>query len=388
MGDDPESWRLDRGVKGPLLILAHSGRALAASARAAGHTPLVVDLFADCDTRALGGVWQVRSGAEGGFDAEALLQTARRVIDEHEPVGWVYGSGVDRLSRVISDLARRCRLFGNRAEVAEICTRPRRFFSLLDRLDIAYPEIRWDPPREPGWLIKRGGEGGLGVMVAEGDDGCAGEGYYQKWLPGPAYTLAFVAGGGRLLWSGFNRLYTKAYNSRLCFLFAGAINRTGLDAPVRNIVGEYARRLGKYLDLQGWHGLDFMLDATGHPRVLELNPRPGAALELWEQPGWSALEAHLRGCEAVAVRARPAGGVRAFRILYAPDSLRIPEDWRWPVWCSDLPAPGSRISAGRPVCSLHAEGETVGAVENILRQRANWLERRLFNRTTAEVDES
>ncbi len=387
MGSIQKPRSLDRRVKAPLLILAHSGRMLAGSANAAGYVPLVLDLYADCDTVALGRAWRIPAEPGGGFEPLSLLQTALGVIDDFSPVAWLYGSGVDRLPRVITHLGSRCRLYGNGAEVTEMCVQPHSFFSLLDRLDIAHPQIRWDPPSESGWLLKCGGEGGRGVLMAAKANQ-VDNAYYQKRLDGAAYTLSFVAGGGQLLWFGFNRLYTKAYNDRLHFLFAGAINRTCLDTQTEKVVVNYARRLCQCLHLQGWHGLDFMLDLAGVPRVLELNPRPGAVLELWEEPGWSSIEAHVRGCEGKGIRARPPGKVRAFQILYAEDSLRIPMDWQWPAWCADLPRPGTVIPAGHPVCSIKAKGEEVVSVERILQQRTRWLERRLFNRTTAKVDES
>ena len=308
-------------------------------------------------------------------------------MDRFHPVGWLYGSGVDRMPRLIEQLAGFCPLYGNRAEGAEICTCPQRFFALLDRLQIAYPEIRWESAGESGWLVKQGGEGGRGVRVASGLDRVDGA-YLQRRMQEPAYTLAFVAGGGRLLWFGFNRLYTSAYNDQWRFLFSGAINRVFLDPQVRDRVIAYARRLCESLNLQGWHGMDFMLDASGHPRVLELNPRPGAALWLWDEPGWPCLEAHLRGAAGKSPRDRPAGKVRAFRILYAEEPLQIPQDWRWPGWCADLPSSGRSIPAGQPVCSVLAAGDEVALVEAELERRIYWLKQSLLNRTTAEVDKS
>jgi len=353
-----------------LLILAQSGRMLAASARRAGYVPLVVDRFADRDTRHLAPVCV----PVADFRAETLAKVALDLIERHRPVGWLYGAGVDAMLDLVQTLASRCPLYGNDAAVLRQCLDPARFFPLLDRLGIAYPPVRWTPPAESGWLHKCGGCGGMGVRRWCGGD-WNGKGYFQKWMPGDVFTLAFLADGTGLSWHGFNTLHHTSYNARLPFLFAGAVNRARLPRRLADRVVAAARRLVRALGLRGLHGLDFMV-TDREVFVLELNPRPGAALDLWDS-AWhgGGVGAHVRACRGGRPPAARRVPVKGMQIVYAPGDGRVDRSWRWPGWCADLPAPGSSVTRGEPLCTVFATGTTVAQVEDTLMRRLRWLER-------------
>lgn len=203
-------------------------------------------------------------------------------------------------------------------------------------------------------------------------------GYYQRRLSGRVYTLVFLAGFGRVWWYGFNTLYQADYNARCPFLFAGAINRAQLSDEVTGAVEEYARKLSQVLDLRGLHGLDFMLDG-GVPKVLELNPRPGAAIGLWDE-AWpqGLLSAQIRVCCGEKVTGFVPVEVKGFRIVFAGHSVEIPHRWRWPAWCADLTPPGTEVAEGKPVCSVTAAGGSVAQVEQQLGVREAWVREKLL----------
>lgn len=368
-------------MRGNLLILAHSGRMLAASARRAGYVPLVVDRFADIDTRRLAGVC-IRVA---NFQPGNLLAAALGLIERYRPAGWLYGAGVDSMPGLVQALALRCPLYGNGAAVLRQCIDPRLFFPLLDRLGIAYPSIRWIPPAESGWLHKCGGSGGMGVHLWTGGD-WRGEGYFQKRLPGKAYTLAFLADGSHLLWHGFNTLHHKSYNAHLPFLFAGAINRSRLPRRLADQVVATAQDLVRALGLRGWHGLDFLI-GDQEPVVLELNPRPGAALALWDSawPG-GGVGAHIDACRGRRPPLARCVPVKGMRIAYASGNCKVAPSWRWPGWCTDLLGPGAGIAKGEPLCTIFATGTTVKQVESLLRWRLQWLRWQFQDKSGIEVE--
>ncbi len=376
----------------PFLIIAQSARMLVQSIGRGGWQPIALDLFADLDTQSACLAWYRVPSQDGRFDPKALVEVIQTVLAEHRPQAWLYGSGFDTFSNLIGWLAQRCPLFGNRAEVARICTRPQEFFPLLDRLAIPYPEISWTAPADPnpasvngrgqsGWLVKRGGEGGRGVSVYRGE--CS-DGYYQRRLSGRVYTLVFLAGAGRVWWYGFNTLYQEDYNARFPFLFAGAINRAYLPAGVAEEVVDYARRLSRALDLRGLNGLDFMLDGEV-PKVLELNPRPGAALGLWDTAWpWGLMAAQVQVCRGEKVWGFVPVPVKGFRIVFARHEIWIPPGWRWPAWCADLTPPETIVVAGGKVCSVTVFGSSVARVEVQLEVRAAWIRRQLLNQPDEE----
>lgn len=366
------------------MLIAHSARMLAQSAVRAGWQVVAVDRFADLDTRrACLACYQVPS-RNGRFDPEALWERIQSVLAEHKPQGWLYGSGMDALPDLIEQLAKLCPLFGNRAEAVRACVNPRVFFPLLDRLEIPYPEICWHAPKETAesFLVKQGGEGGTGVSVYRGEE--VPGAYYQRRVAGKAYTLAFLAGSGQLWWYGFNTLYQTEYNDRP-FLFAGIINRADLPPKVKKTVVEYAQRLSSALSLTGLQGLDFMVEGEV-PKVLELNPRPGAALGLWDgawPSGLMAAQVKLSQGEAVGGWRKLA--VKGSKIVFAKEAVQIPCDFSWPRWCADLALPGTKIPAGGPICTVGASGATVAEVEAKLYARINWITQALERKNDAET---
>ncbi|GAB6067785.1 ATP-grasp domain-containing protein [Methylothermus subterraneus] len=360
----------------PFLLVAHSARMLAQSLARAGWPAVALDRFADLDTRSACRAWYRVPERDGRFDPQALEEKLSLALAECRPQAWVYGSGMEALPELIAKFSERCPLFGNGAQVVRICTDPRAFFPWLDRLGIPYPEVSWTAPAAAsGWLVKRGGEGGRGVSVYRGENG---DGYYQRRLAGAVYTLAFLAGMGQVWWHGFNTLYQADYNTRFPFLFAGAINRADLSREVAGQVIGYARRLSRALDLRGLHGLDFMLD-NGVPKVLELNPRPGAALGIWDT-AWpeGLLAAQVRVCRGEPVAGFLPVPVKGFKIVFAPQAVQIPAAWRWPSWCADRTPPETMVPAGAPVCSVNASGRTVAEVEAQLAAREAWVIKQLW----------
>jgi predicted ATP-grasp superfamily ATP-dependent carboligase len=64
--------------------------------------------------------------------------------------------------------------------------------------------------------------------------------------------------------------------------------------------------------------------------------------------------------------------VRGVRVVYARRALHMPV-LDWPSWASDRPTAGERIDADAPLCTVHASGRDVDAVEARLRERADAL---------------
>src|SRR5258708_40379038 len=90
-----------------VVIIAASGRALAASARRASYVPLVVDWFGDADTLALAEAHARVEGLAHGFTRDALDAALAGAIDKHEPSGAVCGTGFEDRPEPISHTAQR-----------------------------------------------------------------------------------------------------------------------------------------------------------------------------------------------------------------------------------------------------------------------------------------
>ncbi|RZL86511.1 MAG: hypothetical protein EOP73_31720, partial [Variovorax sp.] len=117
-----------------LLIATFSGRSLAASARAAGYTPLVADLFADNDLRDLVADFRTVEGDfVDGFDGDDLLAALGALAAGREPVGVVCGPGFEDRPELIDAIAARWPLLGNSGDTVRILKDPLGFAALCSR---------------------------------------------------------------------------------------------------------------------------------------------------------------------------------------------------------------------------------------------------------------
>src|SRR4051794_37071633 len=94
-----------------VVIIAASGRALAASARRGGYLPLVIDWFGDADTLALSGAHaRLADGLAHGMTADALDGAMSAVTREYRPLGIVCGTGFEDRPELLDHLAQHGRI--------------------------------------------------------------------------------------------------------------------------------------------------------------------------------------------------------------------------------------------------------------------------------------
>src|SRR5262245_16649741 len=166
-----------------VLIAAASGRAIAAAACRAGYRPLVLDFFADTDTREIcAATCQVEGGIENGFTEENLIPALEEIAEGENPCGVVYAAGFEDRPGLLECLAQRFTLLGNPPAVVRHIKDPVRLAGLCAALSIPHPEIRLENPEEPQkWLLKSaGGSGGTHVApvsAAPADDAAI---YFQR----------------------------------------------------------------------------------------------------------------------------------------------------------------------------------------------------------------
>ena len=139
-------------------------------------------------------------------------------------------------------------------------------------------------------------------------------------------------------------------------------------------VTDAIRQLVPLFNLQGLCGLDFIVEETGQYSIIEVNPRPTATFELYEQKESLFLQ-HMEAFNGKMTEPEPSRTLsRALGILYAGKSITMPR-LEWPGWVTDRPKQGKLIAKGDPVCTVHAEGlDITSAKEQLMmsltRQRA------------------
>jgi uncharacterized protein len=352
-----------------LVIVARSSRALAQSARRGGWLPLVADAFADVDTKAAAHRTVQVAMEKGGLNERQLPGALSGLPDDD--VGLVYGAGLEAQPRLLERLSERYRIIGNAPEIVRSVKDPRTFFQTLSALKIPFPETRFESPKNRNglWLTKHAlGAGGGHIQLWNHGSVAEHQHYFQRYLPGPAVSALFVADGRRAQIIGYNTQWQCAAGAQ-SFAYAGAVNRACLIAAQRRIIARHVKALTRVFGLRGLNSLDFIL-CHRTALVLEINPRPTATCELYEPDTRDGMvAAHVRACSGELEQPSTARRfkVRAHAIVYAQRPCHIPMNMQWPRWCRDLPRGGSDFAVGEPVCSVHAEGKDVTAVQQLIR---------------------
>jgi predicted ATP-grasp superfamily ATP-dependent carboligase len=178
------------------------------------------------------------------------------------------------------------------------------------------------------------------------------------------------------------------------FAWCGALTPAAMAPEILETMRLVGTRVAAAGGLQGLFGCDFVVEA-GVPWLTEVNPRYTAAMELFDYTLRHSLVAwHVQACggplrgsdrtdfksqisnlksqlsnlkseisnHKFEISERILGKIVLFAetdlaIGDATAHLRDPRDGRLPK-VADLPAPGSRIPAGMPVCTLFAQEST------------------------------
>jgi predicted ATP-grasp superfamily ATP-dependent carboligase len=156
-----------------------------------------------------------------------------------------------------------------------------------------------------------------------------------------------------------------------------------LDEDLEARLIEMSLAVSEALSLKGIVSFDYLVD-DGAPYLLEVNPRPGATLDVFDDQAGTVFKAHVeaaRGGDPAALLAAdwhpPIARAAAF--LYADHGPLTVGPVDWPVWTADRPRPGSTIGAGQPLATVLAEGNSVDDVQAACVQRLGQLETLLYD---------
>jgi predicted ATP-grasp superfamily ATP-dependent carboligase len=374
--NSPSGLPVDGGF---ILLAAQSGRALAAAARRAGLRPLVADLFGDADTRALAEHYRPLRG-EFGFriDGTSVLGALEELVAaaEGEPIGIVFGSGFEAAPGVVETIASRFRLFGAGANTLRILKDPIRFAAILDRIGIPHPAVSLGSVADPeNWLAKgAGASGGTHIGPALSGPPQAGT-YYQHRVFGEPRSFAFLANGRCAQVFAVTEQWTSP-SARAPYRFGGALYPG--DCPP-TILREAKRGLDAIVAETGLRGLasaDCLVDGE-HWWLLEINPRPGATLDVLDRRKRPLLLDHIESCLGRLPPIERMPRAAATTIVYASRPLPDVPVIEWPDHVFDRPEPGSCIPLDGPICTVFADGDNAAAALDLLDRRVQNVRRTL-----------
>ncbi|ODA68790.1 ATP-grasp domain protein [Methyloligella halotolerans] len=333
--------------------------------------PLTVDFFADRDTCEMAEASLTFDGAmKAGIAQDDLLDKLERLSSDapSPPIGLLYGSGFEANPGMLDAVAARWPVLGNSSDIIAGVKDPVRFFETLRRLEIPHPETRaTPPPMLEGWLGKRiGGSGGshVGPAPATHSDGT----YYQRQVEGVPVSLLFVANGREITPLGFSAQWPSP-SPRSPWRYGGAVRPAGLGAALEERMASWVAALARAFGLIGLGSADFLVQGD-EAWLLEINPRPGATLEIFDDPGNPLISFHL---DAVTERKLPSlRGMRdaaASAVVFAEHGVTIPHSFDWPEWASDIPKPGEHIARNGPICTVMAREKTTDRARQLAETR-------------------
>lgn len=363
-----------------VLIAAASGRALAASARRAGYAPLVTDFFGDEDTIAAAQAHvRIRPHNGRSMDPDELIAAFHALAATHDPSGAVCGTGFEDRPDVLARIAQHWTLIGNSPATVARIKDPTFLAVLCRRCGIPHPDTRPDLPNDAaGWLAKRsGGAGGTHIRIVAGERTAPEAYYFQRRVSGDPVSALVLADGHSAMILGFSAQWSSPAPEQP-FRYGGAVQPAPLTRETAGALTGAVQQLTSLISLVGLNSFDFLVDGRAF-HLLEINPRPGATLDIFEPRGGASMFAmHVEACRGILPDAPPTyGRAAASAIVYADrDIPRIPF-LSWPGWVGDRPIAGSSISAQSPLCTVFASAATAALARKLADRRARAILARL-----------
>jgi hypothetical protein len=157
------------------------------------------------------------------------------------------------------------------------------------------------------------------------------------------------------------------------FRYGGAAGPVDIDRAQAEEIVRSVAAITSELNLVGLNSADFLV-STDAVWLLEINPRPGAALDVFESKETPLFARHVGACEGRRMPTSSSFAVKAAQTVYAPYEVAVREGLNWPDWVVDRSPPGTHLSAGCPVCTVIASGATV----DLARARASERARKII----------
>jgi predicted ATP-grasp superfamily ATP-dependent carboligase len=255
---------------------------------------------------------------------------------------------------------------------------PVRLAELCAALNIPHPKISTRMPRNrQHWLVKSaGGSGGSHVAPAgalrSGDEKI----YFQRIAAGAPVSILFLADGAKARMVGSSRQWATPAPGQP-FRFGGSLRPAGLSQGLETELRRAAEAVTAACVLRGLNSIDFLVEGNEYT-LIEVNPRPGATLDIFEDRGGSLFRAHVDACLGRLPR-RPLSfaGAAAAGIAYARHEITSMPEFDWPFWTSDRQKARSALRPDDPLCTIRARAAKPSRARALVDERTKFILGRL-----------
>ena len=264
-------------------------------------------------------------------------------------------------------------MIGNAAETLRRAKDPVALARVCEANGVRHPQIEFTAPDEPElWLMKRrGGAGGAHIALAKTASHSSPDCYYQRRVGGESISALFLASERKAEIIGLSMQWT-APTPQSPFRYGGAAGPVDIDRAQAAEIAGAVSAIASELDLVGLNSADFLI-STDAVWLIEINPRPGATLDVFESNDAPLFARHVAACEGRRMAASSSFAIKAAETVYAPHEVAVCEGLNWPKWAVDRSPPGTRVSAGDPVCTVLAPGATVDLARACASERARTI---------------
>jgi hypothetical protein len=214
----------------------------------------------------------------------------------------------------------------------------------------------------------RGAAGGAHIATAEARSSARPDSYFQRRVGGESISALFLASEKKAEIIGLSMQWT-APTPESPFRYGGAAGPVGVDRAQAQEIARSVAAIASELNLVGLNSADFLV-STDAVWFIEINPRPGATLDVFESKEAPLFARHVAACEGRRMPASSSFAIKAAETVYAPHELAVCEGLNWPDWAVDRSPSGTRFSAGDPLCTVLASGATVGVARACASERA------------------
>jgi uncharacterized protein len=325
---------------------------------------IAFDLFGDLDLRRSADRVVTRRGLTALVDAAVA----------EEPGAVVYGASFENHPALVERLGERHALLGNPPHTLRAVRDPERLGAALG--DLPYPRTSHTAPASGRWLRKPL-RGGGGIRVREWRGGAVPAGtFLQERIEGVACSVAAVGDGKDAVVLGLTEQLVgeRAFGVRGYRWCGNLVPPRMPAAELLDQARAICLRLAGAFALRGLFGVDFVWDGE-RAWTVEVNPRPTASLEtIAAAYGVDVFDAHLRACAGELPREAERLGAAGKAVVFASEDVVIGESVRWlERGVRDVPHPGERIAAGRPICTVVSTAATLHDALAGLEEQAAWL---------------